>query len=341
MDELDHSATNAAAEPEIQPKGFGAGELVNCEVCARANPPTRAACLYCGAALIETAAATAEVHAENGGSEVVTSSGQGAYVVLIPDANDPMEQSAVDQAASLLQVKPTELQNALRNGVPLPVRLTRTEAEANSLAEQTSPLGLRALIVSESEMNLAQPFRKVRALEISDEFLTGSSITTGQSFVVDWKQIILVVAGRLITSESEATAKKQRGQESTLQREVSADEPVIDIWTQSDVPWRIFVNSFDFSCLEASKTLTAFENTKALLEILRERASNAQVDESFGRLRAILANVWPLEKETKNAQLRHAGIGRREFVTVTTTNNHAQFSNYSQLMYRLRLRQSP
>ena len=341
MDELDQTrADDVAAEQEIQPKGFAAAELISCEVCARANPPTRTACLYCGAALRKTAASQ-EVPGEVLDSETAASTGRGAYVVLVPDANGLIEQSAVEQLASWLQVKPTELQNALRAAGPLPLRGAKTEAEANSFADQTKPLGLRTLIIPETEMDFARSLRRVRALEMSDESLSGLSITSGDKFTVGWSDIILVVVGRLITTEAEATEKKKRGhQELTAQREVSADEPVIDIWMRSGPAWRIFVNSFDFSCLGASKNLTAFENTKALLEIFRARAPDAQVAESYGRVRAILANVWPLEKQTKNSQLRHAGIGRREFATVTTTNNHTQFNNYSQMMYCVRLRQT-
>jgi len=339
MDEFDQTKTiSVTADHEVQPKGFAAAELVDCEVCARTNPPTRTACLYCGAALANTAAAPEEVPAEAVGSETVSSPGH--YVVLMTDAIDPMDQSALNQAASLLQVKPTELQNALRAAEPLPVLLAKTESEANSFADLIKSIGLRTLMIPESEMEVAQSFRKIRAVEISDEALSGLSVTSDDGFTAPWTEIVLVVAGRLITTESEAIEKKKGGPESAAQREVSADEPVIDIWMHSGAAWRIFVNSFDFSCLGRGKTLTAFENSKTLLEIFRERAPQARINESFSRARAILAHVWPLEKQTKSAQLRHAGIGRREFATVTTMTNLTQFNNYSQMMYRLRLRQS-
>src|SRR6185369_17538558 len=34
-----------------KPRAFSASELVQCGACSRTNPPTRASCLYCGAAL--------------------------------------------------------------------------------------------------------------------------------------------------------------------------------------------------------------------------------------------------------------------------------------------------
>ena len=35
----------------VMPRGFAPGEMVACEACVRANPPTRMNCLYCGAVL--------------------------------------------------------------------------------------------------------------------------------------------------------------------------------------------------------------------------------------------------------------------------------------------------
>jgi hypothetical protein len=105
--------------------------------------------------------------------------------------------------------------------------------------------------------------------------------------------------------------------------------------------WRIFVNSFNFSCLGSRKSLTAFANAKALLESFRERAPNMQLNQSYVRLRPVLANVWPLETQTRNSQLRHTGIGKRQLTTVTATDNQTQFNSYSRLLHSLRLRGIP
>ena len=42
---------DADASRDVKLKSFSADELLTCDVCLRANPPTRAACIYCGAAL--------------------------------------------------------------------------------------------------------------------------------------------------------------------------------------------------------------------------------------------------------------------------------------------------
>ena len=53
MAELDNSElfnVEIAADPK--PRSFSPAEMVTCEACLRANPPTRPSCLYCGERLL-------------------------------------------------------------------------------------------------------------------------------------------------------------------------------------------------------------------------------------------------------------------------------------------------
>ncbi len=296
-------------------------------------------CMYCGAELATTTAPT-EVSSLVASHEQTASSADGSYVVLIPDEIDRIEESTVTQLASLLQAKPTELQNALGAGGPLPLQLAKTADAAGKLADDARALGLNVVTVSETELNSDSSFRKVRALEMSDHSLTGLSVTSGEKFAAAWNDIVLIVGGRLITTQLEVKEQRRARQEPSDGWQISSEESVIDIWMRSNGDaWRIFVNTFDFSCLGSMKSLTAFENAKALLQIFRERAASAQINESYARMRPMLVSVWPLEKKTRNSQLRHKGLGRRDITTVTTTDNETQFNNYSRLLHRLRLRE--
>src|SRR5438046_1120696 len=100
MGELDETnAIGVAISQESKTRSFAAGELINCDECARANPPTRSACLYCGAVLATTANQL-EVTAL---AEAQTSpSSDGSYVVLIPRETDQIEESIATRLASLL-----------------------------------------------------------------------------------------------------------------------------------------------------------------------------------------------------------------------------------------------
>src|SRR6476646_6746013 len=58
LPELDESwlVPDAAAEPPL--RKFAPEEMLTCAACLRTNAPTRAQCMYCGAALNEAAAAS-------------------------------------------------------------------------------------------------------------------------------------------------------------------------------------------------------------------------------------------------------------------------------------------
>jgi hypothetical protein len=328
-----------AIDQESRPKSFAADELINCDKCARANPPTRLACLYCGAAL--ATAAQLEVSPLADSEDRTASSGDGFYVVLIPRETDQIDEAAVSQLALLLQVKTTELQNALSAGGALPLRLAKSAEDANRFTVNIQSLGLQVVTVAENQMKSSESFVKIRAIELADESLSGLSLTSGARFTVEWSELNLLVVGRLITTQTEVEEKRRGQQQQSDGRQNSADEAVLDIWTDSNTAWRIFVNSFDFSCLGSMKSLTAFENAKALVQSFRERAPNIQINESYARVRPVLANVWPLEEQTRGSQLRHTGIGKRQLTTVTATDNQTQFNSYSRLLHYLRLSEIP
>src|SRR2546423_4524971 len=51
VSDSDHGEDVVLAAPVVRVKTFAAREMVACEVCARANPPNRSQCLYCGRGL--------------------------------------------------------------------------------------------------------------------------------------------------------------------------------------------------------------------------------------------------------------------------------------------------
>src|SRR6059058_6110468 len=125
MGEVDETnGIGVAISQESKTRSFAAGELINCDECARANPPTRSACLYCGAVLATTADQL-EVTALAASEAQTTPSSDGSYVVLIPRETDQIEESIATQLASLLQVKSTELQNALGAGGAVALQLAK------------------------------------------------------------------------------------------------------------------------------------------------------------------------------------------------------------------------
>ena len=61
MAEIDNAGMlDTGASPDTQLKTFTPDELLTCDVCLRANPPTRTGCLYCGAPLTPAATIISE-----------------------------------------------------------------------------------------------------------------------------------------------------------------------------------------------------------------------------------------------------------------------------------------
>ena len=150
---------------------------------------------------------------------------------------------------------------------------------------------------------------------------------------------MLVVIGRLQTHRSEVEERRRRGGLKPIaRREVTDDESLLDLYVRSsEAGWRISASNFDFSCLGDRKTLTAFDNFKALINLLRERSA-VEIDESYIRMRPLLADVWALQKQTRKGAWRRSGAGKYDMSTVTTTDNETQFNNYSRLLWFLKTR---
>src|SRR5260370_28208652 len=138
-----------------------------------------------------------------------------------------------------------------------------------------------------------------------------------------WDELTLLVAGRMHLNRQESEERKRRGRKQTVDsRHLSSDESVLDLYAQSDeVNWRIHANSFDFSCLGSAKAVTTFENFAALVSLLRERAPNAQLDDSYNQARPALATVLPVEQQTGKGEQRQSPAGTIYVGTVTTTDS--------------------
>ena len=95
--------------------------------------------------------------------------------------------------------------------------------------------------------------------------------------------------------------------------------------------WRIRAGSFDFSCLGAEKKPVAFENFRALADVLRRNAAHAVYDDSYVRIRVALNKVWPLEARA-GATERRRTLTREINATATISDNELQFTRYSRLL---------
>ncbi|HVG32548.1 MAG TPA: hypothetical protein VM911_05685 [Pyrinomonadaceae bacterium] len=325
-----------------EPRGFSPEQMVRCEECLRANPPTRTVCLYCAKPLPLTEASAQlrqPLHRK------LENWQPGVNLILLPDGLSGISEESAKEMAELLRLQTDELLRILEAGAPLPVARTATLDDASLIEGRLRALGANALIVSDQELALedAAP-QRLRALEFKEDALVALPVGSSEGLSIAWTEIILLVAGRLFERRVEVEERRGRGSaenEIVEARELSADEAVLDIYAKGlDGNFRIVSNNFDFSCLGAEKKLIAAENFLRLSELLRERSPLALYDDFYARVRHALNAVWPLEESTGSGGLRRARPGRVNTETVTRTGNEKQFTRYSRLKGYLRTKHS-
>lgn len=328
------------AEPlRSEPRGFTHDQMVTCEACLRANPPTRPACLYCGAALpqTETSAALRKPTLRR-----LEKWEQGVSCVVLPGMTQSLTADAHAKMASLLHLETEEVTRILEASAPLPIALAANVEEASIVERNLSALGVGVMVVSDQDLELesVKPLR-IRRLEISENGIATSPTGKGGELLrTSWEEVSLIVAGRIIARRTEFEEKlghRKSEREMMDARELSADAPVLDLYTvQGKGNWRIVGDSFDFSCLGTEKRLVASGNFTVLTQMLRARARRAVYDDSYNAVRQALTPVWPLEQHTESRGWKRAGIGRFSTEAATTSDNEAQFTRYSRLKNYLR-----
>ena len=327
---------DADASQDVKLKSFAPDELLTCDGCLRANPPTRAACLYCGAPLTSQATLVVQETATEPHTAAVSTM---CYVVLPPKALSEVDEHLLDEIAKTIEVKSSDLRTALISHSPL--LLAGMNDKASKTINDLRQMGIDSLLVADADLKLSVASRTIHALEFTDEGLAGSSVSSAARLPARWDELMLVVIGRLQTHRSEIEERRRRGGLKPIaRREVAEDESVLDLYvSSSDAGWRISASNFDFSCLGDRKTLTAFDNFRGLINLLSERTA-LKVNESYFRMRPLLVDVWPLQKQTRKGAWRRSGAGKYDVSTVTTTDNETQFNNYSRLLWFLKKRET-
>ncbi|HEX5702642.1 MAG TPA: hypothetical protein VFX97_05445 [Pyrinomonadaceae bacterium] len=149
---------------------------------------------------------------------------------------------------------------------------------------------------------------------------------------VPWNDVVLIVLGRLFFTTTEVEQKRDKSKQVLDERQLTSDEAVLDIYSRADeTGWRIRAGSFDFSCLGAEKKPIAFENFRALTEVLRRNSPHAVGDDSYVRMRIALNKVWPLEARASASEKRRTLV-REINATATISDNEFQFTRYSRLL---------
>jgi hypothetical protein len=334
------------AEGSGAARPFAPEQMVACEECLRANPPTRMSCLYCGAALPRTQQSAALWRPT---LKKLEEWEQGFNVVTLARAAGALTSDAAEEAASLLRLDAGGLKEIVSAGRAMPLARAASADEAWLIVERLRGLGLHTEVFPDEV--LARRPARARAFEFEDTAVVCRTGPEAEPRRVPWSEVVLLVTGRVVSRRVEV-AERRRGlsgrSETVDTRELATDELVLDLYTSSveeheargadGAGFRVMSGGFDYSCLGGGKGLLAAENFRALVAALRGRAPSAAYDEEYARLRPLLSDVWPSAERTESLGLRRERAGRFNTEAVTTVSNETQFTRYARLRHLLVLR---
>jgi hypothetical protein len=257
--------------------------------------------------------------------------------ILIPPERAVSDET-VAAAAALVKLSPENVQALMSQNVPMPVARTASREEAELVTQRLRDAGLTCITLSDEDLGLSfsdNTVKRVRAMRFDDVFLT-IQLAGGEEIEVTWADVILIVPGRLVETRVEITERMTRKPEKELldTSEFFRDETVIDFYTaKHPFTWRVGASGFDFSCLENEKALIANENIARLQRVLVARAVNAQLDDSYPRVRNLLELAWSTQQENQSSGWRRSAPGKLSVGLSTTKSNESQFTRYSRLQY--------
>src|SRR6476659_2144000 len=312
-----------------EPQGFAPEQMIRCEECLRANPPTRINCLYCNVPLPIT---ESSAHLRKPLLRPPEKHEVGYNTIVLP-GNQAATPQAISEAASFLKLKEDDLERILAERVPLPVARTASREEAQLVADRLGALGFYVFTLSDGGS-----VTRVRSLSFDEAGLVINPRQTTNEVDLSWSDVVLLVSGRLVERRVEVKEVMSRRAENEIvdTSELFSDEAVIDLYLSvNSETWRLSANGFDFSCLGAEKSLLANENFTRLQRLLLARATNARVDDAYNRRRSLLDLVWGPQQETKSSGWRRERPGRLSIGMATIHSNESQFTRYSRLLYYL------
>ena len=317
-----------------EPLGFPAEQMIRCEECLRANPPTRVSCLYCVAPLPLTESA---VRLRKPVLRQPEKHQLGYNNILMPSERE-IATEIVDDAAALLKLSVENVRQLMSQSMPMPVARTSSREEAELVTLRLRELGLSCVTMSDEELGLSfsdNVLKRVRGMSFDGERVVIYQSGTEEASV-SWSDVILILTGRLIETRLEIKERMTRKKENEIldTSEFFRDEMVIDFYTAKDsFTWRVSAVGFDFSCLGREKALVANENIGRLRQVIVARAVNAQFDDSYQRVRNLLELAWSTQPETQSSGWRRERPGKLSVGVATTKSNESQFTRYSRLRY--------
>ena len=309
-------------------------QLVRCNECLRANPPTRVNCLYCGTVLPQS---ETTVNLQKPALRPLEKWEQGYNNILLPPVVN-LTAAKLAEASDLLRLRPDDLGRILSSPTPLPLARAATIDEAQLIQRRLSTLEINSCIMPDADLHIdSAGVVKIRALETDELHVYAYQSPETPAIQISWSDFALLVSGRLIFKRVELL-EKTGARARTLW--IPANSLPTKLWLIFTLDinqrsYRIASNSFDFSCLGSHKGLVAGENILKLLELFRQHAPHVGYDDSFNSVRKSLEAVWPSEQQNESTGWRRERPGKYSLGSVAGVNNEMQFLRYSRLRYYL------
>lgn len=326
--------TDEPSEPAITP--FSTDQMVRCETCLRANPPTRINCLYCGVVLTQTEATAGLQKPLLRPLERWEQGYNNIRLDAVPNATP----DTLAAASGILRLQIDELSRIMSSPVQLPLARPASLDEARLIERRLQAIGIDSRIMPDADLSIdAMPLTKIRALELDETGIYAYRSPETEAIPISWSSFVLLVTGRLVFKRVELTEQAGSRADAIIDAsEFATDETVFDLYARErTASYRIAANSFDFSCLGAAKGLLTSANLTTLIQLFRERAPEIGYDDSFNAVRKLLEVVWPSEQQNESSGWRRDRPGKYSVGTVTGVNNEMQFLRYSRLRYLLSL----
>jgi len=318
--------------PDSAVRSFTPDQMVRCESCLRANPPTRANCLYCGSALpVQPAAVVLQKPA----LRPLEKWEHGYNNILLPSPAN-FSEGCLAETADFLRLEKEDLRRIVAAALPLPLARSSSKEEAELIQQRLKSAQMTSLIVADTLLGLDAAL-KLRALEFRDNGVDAYQSPQSAPLKISHDDFVLMVSGRITRKRVELTEERKRSENRVLEADqFFADESTMDLYTKHETtPYRIASGSFDFSCLAERKLLVASENMSILISVFRENVPTISYDQTYNAVRKALEPVWRSEQQNESTGWRRGRPGKYSLGSVMETSNESQFSRYSRLRYYL------
>jgi hypothetical protein len=326
------SMLNDGPSPDSPARSFAPEQMVRCESCLRANPPTRVNCLYCGSAL---PVQEATIVLQKPALRPLEKWEHGYNNILLPSPAN-LDESCLGETADFLRLEKDELRQIVASPIPLPLARSSSKEEAELIQQRLNTAQIPSFVVADTALGLDPPL-KLRSLEFHDDSVAAYPSPQTPPLKLLRENFVLLVSGRITRKRVELTEERKRRENRVLEADqFFADESVIDLFLKDQTtPYRIASGSFDFSCLAERKRLVAAENISILVNVFRERVPAIVYDQTYNSTRKALEPVWRSEQQSESTGWRRGRPGKYNLGSVMETSNESQFSRYSSLRYYL------